>query len=82
MADVTDKIRDGLAVTDAGLSIVERLARLFRPDPARRAARMMARAGRMNARSMTAGPRRAAKLRAQAAALVAAAHTLTEDYPR
>ena len=65
-----------LATADAGLSLAERLARLFKRDPATRAARMLARAGRLNARSITANPKRAARLRAQAAALVAAAETL------
>lgn len=37
---------------------------------------MLARAGRLNARSITANPKRADKLRARAAALVAAAETL------
>lgn len=60
----------------AGLSLVERLARLFRTDPAKRAARMLARAGRLNARSLTASPQRAEKLRARAAALVLAADAL------
>lgn len=65
-----------LATADAGLSLAERLARLFKRDPAARAARMLARAGRLNARSITANPKRAGRLRAQAAALVAAAETL------
>lgn len=60
----------------AGLSLVERLAQLFRPDPAKRAARMLAKAGRLNARSLTRHPPRAAKLRARAAALVLAADAL------
>ena len=53
-----------LATADAGLSLAERLARLFKRDPAARAARMLARAGRLNARSITANPKRAARLRA------------------
>ena len=57
-----------LATADAGLSLAERLARLFKRDPAARAARMLARAGRLNARSITANPKRAARLRAQAEA--------------
>ena len=65
-----------LTTADAGLSLAERLARLFKRDPAARAARMLARAGRLNARSITANPKRAARLRAQAEALVAAAETL------
>lgn len=69
-------LNTALAVADTGLSLVERLARLLRPDPAVRSARMLARAGRLNARSLTASPRRAAKLRARAAALVLAAQSL------
>lgn len=65
-----------LTTADAGLSLAERLARLFKRDPAARAARMLARAGRLNARSITANPKRADKLRARAAALVVAAETL------
>ena len=73
MADPIDTITDGIAVADKGLSLVERLAALFKPDPAR----LLARAGRLNARALTATPKRAAKLHARADALVRAARALT-----
>lgn len=76
MTSPIDSITTGLAVADKGLSLGERLARLFRPDPARKAARLLARAGRLNARAVTASNERAAKLHARADALVRAARAL------
>lgn len=63
MADALDKARQGLAVASEGLGVVERLAALLRPDPARKAARLRARADRVEARGKGA---KAARLRAQA----------------
>lgn len=58
-----DKARQGLAVASEGLGLVERLAALLRPDPTRKAARLRARADRLEARGKGA---KAARLRAQA----------------
>ncbi len=77
MTDPIDTITNGLAVADKGLSLVERLAALIKPNPTRKAARLLARAGRLNARALTATPRRAEKLHARADALVRAARALT-----
>ena len=60
-----DLTRD-IATAGAGLSLIERLVALIRGTPEDRARRMLARAGRLNARSLTANPRRATKLRARA----------------
>ena len=70
-----DLTRD-IAAAGAGLSLIERLVALIRGTPEDRARRMLARAGRLNARSITANPRRAAKLRARASMLAAAAADL------
>ena len=76
MSDPIDKINAGLGVADHALTLAARLAELFKPDPRRKAARLRARAGRLNARSLGAKPARAARLRAQATALVEQAHDL------
>ena len=63
MPDPLDRARAGLAVAGQGLSLIERLASLFRPNPERKAARLRARADRVEARGK---PDKAARLRAQA----------------
>ena len=70
-----DLTRD-IAAAGAGLSLIERLVALIRGTPEDRARRMLARAGRLSRRSITASPRRAAKLRARAVALAASASAL------
>lgn len=63
MADALSKARQGLAVASEGLGLVERLSALLRPDPTRKAARLRARADRLEARGKVD---KAARLRAQA----------------
>ncbi len=63
MTTPLDKARQGLAVASEGLGLVERLAALLRPDPTRKAARLRARADRLEARGKVD---KAARLRAQA----------------
>ena len=76
-----DLTRD-IAAAGAGLSLIERLVALIRGTPEDRARRMLARAARLNARSITASsPRRAAKLRARAVALAASASALLTRTP-
>lgn len=83
MATPTDKINDGLAVAGAGLSLVERLARLFTPDPVRKAARLRGKARRLYARSLTVGSdKRADRMVARADGLAAQAAALLREAGR
>lgn len=81
MAKPVDTARDAIAVAGAGLSLVERLAALFRTDPKRKARRLRARAAKLRVRAAALNERpfdwpRRDRLRRQADVLEAQAVVL------
>ena len=79
--DTLDRTRDAIAVAGAGLSLVERLAALFRTDPKRKARRLRARAAKLRVRAAALNERpfdwpRRDRLRRQADVLEAQAAVL------